>query len=207
LTGQMASADWDETQQAIEQGKQYYQTGDDVYRENIMAENLARIFESLPMGASVMVITGSAHSNLYAMDPFTGTVPCMAGQLRQRYGAALQARNLSAGVSYTRAGDTELGALAGGASTAAGRADRNRPALARGCRPRAFVRARGAYAAPRPPPATGEARPCSNCLTPVEEGRVCRAVYTPEDGSAQPPYYRADGATCGGTPATTGFAA
>ena len=44
LTGQMGSADWDETQQTIEQGKQYYQTGDDVYRENIMAENLARIF-------------------------------------------------------------------------------------------------------------------------------------------------------------------
>ena len=113
LTGQMGSADWDETQQTIEQGKQYYQTGDDVYRENIMAENLARIFESLPMGASVMVITGSAHSNLYAMDYNTGTVPCMAGQLRQKYGAALQARNLSDGINYTRAGDTQLVRLAG----------------------------------------------------------------------------------------------
>ena len=33
LTGQMGSADWDETQQTIEQGKRYYQTGDDAYRE------------------------------------------------------------------------------------------------------------------------------------------------------------------------------
>src|SRR5699024_7488330 len=64
LTGQMGSADWDEAQRVIEQGKQYYKTGDGAYRENCMAENLARAFEALPMGASVMVITGSAHSNL-----------------------------------------------------------------------------------------------------------------------------------------------
>ena len=138
LTGQMGSADWDETQQTIEQGKQYYQTGDDVYRENIMAENLARIFESLPMGASVMVITGSAHSNLYALDYNTGTVPCMAGQLRQRYGAALQARNLSAPVSYTRAGDTELVAPGGVDSTAVCLGEQDLTVLAPGARARAF---------------------------------------------------------------------
>ena len=109
----MGSADWDEAQRVIEQGKQYYKTGDGAYRENCMAENLARAFEALPMGASVMVITGSAHSNLYAMDYNTGTVPCMAGQLRQQYGAALQARNLSDGIDYTRAGDTQLVRLAG----------------------------------------------------------------------------------------------
>lgn len=207
LTGQMGSADWDETQQTIEQGKQYYQTGDDVYRENIMAENLARIFESLPMGASVMVITGSAHSNLYAMDPFTGTVPCMAGQLRQQYGAALQARNLSAGVSYTRAGDTELVALGGVDYTAVCLGEQDLTGLAPGYRSRAFWLVEGAYEAARALPATGEVLPCSNYLNPVEEGQVYRVVYTLEDGSAQTRYYRADGATYEGSPATTGFAA
>ena len=207
LTGQMGSADWDETQQTIEQGKQYYQTGDDVYRENIMAENLARIFESLPMGASVMVITGSAHSNLYAMDPFTGTVPCMAGQLRQQYGAALQARNLSAGVSYTRAGDTELMALGGVDYTAVCLGEQDLTGLAPGYRSRAFWLVEGAYEAARALPATGEVLPCSNYLNPVEEGQVYRVVYTLEDGSAQTRYYRADGATYEGSPATTGFAA
>ena len=206
-TGQMGSADWDETQQTIEQGKQYYQTGDDVYRENIMAENLARIFESLPMGASVMVITGSAHSNLYAMDPFTGTVPCMAGQLRQKYGAALQARNLSAGVSYTRAGDTELVALGGVDYTAVCLGEQDLTGLAPGYRSRAFWLVEGAYEAARALPATGEVLPCSNYLNPVEEGQVYRVVYTLEDGSAQTRYYRADGATYEGSPATTGFAA
>ena len=106
LTGQMGSADWDEAQRVIDQGKQYYQTGDNAYRENAMTENLTRAFEALPMGASVMVITGSAHSNLYAMDYYTGAVPCMANQLRQQYGAALVARNLSAGIDYARAGET-----------------------------------------------------------------------------------------------------
>ena len=207
LTGQMGSADWDETQQTIEQGKQYYQTGDDVYRENVMAENLARIFESLPMGASVMVITGSAHSNLYAMDPFTGTVPCMAGQLRQQYGAALQARNLSDGINYTRAGDTELVALGGVDYTAVCLGEQDLTGLAPGYRSRAFWLVEGAYEAARALPATGEVLPCSNYLNPVEEGQVYRVVYTLEDGSAQTRYYRADGATYEGSPATTGFAA
>ena len=207
LTGQMGSADWDEAQRVIEQGKQYYKTGDGAYRENCMAENLARAFEALPMGASVMVITGSAHSNLYAMDPLTGTVPCMAGQLRQRYGAALQARNLSAGVSYTRAGDTELVALSGVDYTAVCLGEQDLTGLAPGYRSRAFWLVEGAYEAARALPATGEVLPCSNYLNPVEEGQVYRVVYTLEDGSAQTRYYRADGATYEGSPATTGFAA
>ena len=206
LTGQMGSADWDEAQRVIEQGKQYYKTGDGAYRENCMAENLARAFEALPMGASVMVITGSAHSNLYAMDYNTGTVPCMAGQLRQQYGAALQARNLSAGVSYTRAGDIELVALGGVDYTAVCLGEQDLTGLAPGYRSRAFWLVEGAYEAARALPATGEVLPCSNYLNPVEEGQVYRVVYTLEDGSAQTRYYRADGATYEGSPATTSFA-
>ena len=117
--GQMGSADWDEAQRVIDQGKQYYQTGDNAYRENAMTENLTRAFEALPMGASVMVITGSAHSNLYAMDYYTGAVPCMANQLRQQYGAALVARNLSAGIDYARAGETAPVTLGGAESPSA----------------------------------------------------------------------------------------
>src|SRR5699024_7591789 len=47
LAGMMGSADWDVAQGVIEQGKQYYKTGDGAYRENCMAENLARAFEAL----------------------------------------------------------------------------------------------------------------------------------------------------------------
>ena len=206
LTGQMGSADWDETQQTIEQGKQYYQTGDDVYRENIMAENLARIFESLPMGASVMVITGSAHSNLYAMDYNTGTVPCMAGQLRQQYGAALQARNLSAGVSYTRAGDTELVVLGGVDYTAVCLGEQDLSSRLPGYQSRIFWLVEGAYEAACALPATGEFLPYDNYLNPVEEGQVYRIDYLLADGSTESRYYRADGTLWQGQPVTAGFA-
>ena len=206
LTGQMGSADWDETQQTIEQGKQYYQTGDDVYRENIMAENLARIFESLPMGASVMVITGSAHSNLYAMDYNTGTVPCMAGQLRQQYGAALQARNLSDGINYTRAGDTQLVRLAGTDYTAVCLGEQDLSSRLPGYQSRTFWLVEGAYEAACALPATGEFLPYDNYLNPVEEGQVYRVDYLLADGSAESRYYRADGTLWQGQPATAGFA-
>ena len=206
LTGQMGSADWDETQQTIEQGKQYYQTGDDVYRENIMAENLARIFESLPMGASVMVITGSAHSNLYAMDYNTGTVPCMAGQLRQQYGAALQARNLSDGIDYTRAGDTQLVRLAGTDYTAVCLGEQDLSSRLPGYQSRTFWLVEGAYEAACALPATGEFLPYDNYLNPVEEGQVYRVDYLLADGSAESRYYRADGTLWQGQPATAGFA-
>ena len=206
LTGQMGSADWDETQQAIEQGKQYYQTGDDAYRENIMAENLARIFESLPMGASVMVITGSAHSNLYAMDYNTGTVPCMAGQLRQQYGAALQARNLSDGIDYTRAGDTQLVRLAGTDYTAVCLGEQDLSSRLPGYQSRIFWLVEGAYEAACALPATGEFLPYDNYLNPVEEGQVYRIDYLLADGSTESRYYRADGTLWQGQPATAGFA-
>ena len=206
LTGQMGSADWDETQQTIEQGKQYYQTGDDVYRENIMAENLARIFESLPMGASVMVITGSAHSNLYAMDYNTGTVPCMVGQLRQQYGAALQARNLSDGIDYTRAGDTQLVRLAGTDYTAVCLGEQDLSSRLPGYQSRIFWLVEGAYEAACALPATGEFLPYDNYLNPVEEGQVYRIDYLLADGSTESRYYRADGTLWQGQPATAGFA-
>ena len=206
LTGQMGSADWDETQQTIEQGKQYYQTGDDAYRENIMAENLARIFESLPMGASVMVITGSAHSNLYAMDYNTGTVPCMVGQLRQQYGAALQARNLSDGIDYTRAGDTQLVRLAGTDYTAVCLGEQDLSSRLPGYQSRIFWLVEGAYEAACALPATGEFLPYDNYLNPVEEGQVYRIDYLLADGSTESRYYRADGTLWQGQPATAGFA-
>ena len=206
LTGQMGSADWDEAQRVIEQGKQYYKTGDGAYRENCMAENLARAFEALPMGASVMVITGSAHSNLYAMDYNTGTVPCMAGQLRQQYGAALQARNLSDGIDYTRAGDTQLVRLAGTDYTAVCLGEQDLSSRLPGYQSRTFWLVEGAYEAACALPATGEFLPYDNYLNPVEEGQVYRIDYLLADGSAESRYYRADGTLWQGQPATAGFA-
>ena len=50
-------------QEAIEQGKFFYEHSDDVYRENKMAENFIREFDRLT-GENVMGIYGGAHTGL-----------------------------------------------------------------------------------------------------------------------------------------------
>ena len=207
LTGQMGSADWDEAQRVIDQGKQYYQTGDNAYRENAMTENLTRAFEALPMGASVMVITGSAHSNLYAMDYYTGAVPCMANQLRQQYGAALVARNLSAGIDYARAGETAPVTLGGAEYTAVCLGEQDLTALSDQYLSRTYWLIPDSYAAAAALPADGTVLPHTEYISPVETGQVYRLDYLCADGSTVQWFYRADGALWQDIPVTTGFAA
>ena len=73
------------TKEVIEQGVHYYQTRDDAFRENKMAENFIREFDKLD-GESIMGIYGGAHTSFDTMDYKTGTVPSMAEQLKRRYG-------------------------------------------------------------------------------------------------------------------------
>ncbi len=67
---------------------------DDAYRENTMAENFIREFDSLN-GVNVMGIYGAAHTNIEAMAHNTNSVPCMANQLYQKYGDALHTEDLT----------------------------------------------------------------------------------------------------------------
>ena len=207
LTGQMGSADWQQTQQTIGQGRAYYQNNQDAaYRENMMAQNFARAFDALPAGSSVMAITGSLHSNLYTMDAFTGTTPCMANQLRQRYGDALVSRNLTAGVDYARAGETQTVTIGGQEYTAVCMGTQDLHAALPQFQSRTFWRVEGAAAAAAAQPATGDVLPASEYLGPVGEGEVYRIDYLFADGTLTPTYYRADGSVWQGRPATVGFA-
>lgn len=81
-------------QEAIEQGKYYYENSDDVYRESKMAENFIREVDNLS-GESVMGIYGGAHTGLDAMDYNTRSVPCMANQLKETYGNIIYSVDLS----------------------------------------------------------------------------------------------------------------
>lgn len=81
------------TQEAIEQGRYYYNKSDDVYRENKMVENFIREFDKLN-GESVMGIYGAAHTGLDALD-FSGSVPCMANQLKERYKEQIHTEDIS----------------------------------------------------------------------------------------------------------------
>jgi len=72
------------SQEVIEQGQYFYESSDDVYRENKITENFIRAFDSLN-DEKIMGIYGASHTGLNKMD-YTGKIPCMANQLEEHYG-------------------------------------------------------------------------------------------------------------------------
>lgn len=207
LTGQIGSEDWDQAQAVINQGKTYYQTGDEAYRENQMTANLIAAYEALPEGASVMVITGSAHSDLFKNDLYTGTTPCMANQLRQKYGSALIARNLTAGFDYSRAGAEAVLSLGGKEYTAVCLADQDLRGQFPLYQSRTFWLIQDAYQDVKSLPISGEILPYDNYPADLETGQVFAVDYRKTDGTAERRYYRADGTLWEGKPATAAFTA
>lgn len=204
LSGQMGSSDWALTQETIRQGKTYYQTQDNAFRENQMATNLINAFEALPDGTSILVITGSVHSNLYGMD-VSGTVPCLANQLRQAYGNAVIAWNYSAALDYTRSGQTAYIRMNGQLYSAVCLADQDLSDLLPGYRSRTFWLVSDAYEAVKNLPLTGDVLPYNNYPYPVQPGQVFVLDYALSDSSALRLFYRADGTICQGAPVTSGF--
>ncbi len=80
--------------EVMEQGQTFYETSDDVYRENKMTENFIREFDLLD-GEKIMGIYGASHTGLDELD-YTRQVPCMANQLKKHYGDIIYSENLSA---------------------------------------------------------------------------------------------------------------
>lgn len=76
----------------IEQGDRYYEDNDDVYRESMMVENFIREYDALG-GEKIMGIYGGMHVGVDALD-LTGTVPCMANQLKEHYGDVIYSHDL-----------------------------------------------------------------------------------------------------------------
>lgn len=81
------------TEEAIDQGRYFAQSFDDIYRENAMTMNFVREFDNL---GSIRVVGfyGVSHTNPEAMD-FTDSVPCMAKQLKRQYGETIYSRSIS----------------------------------------------------------------------------------------------------------------
>lgn len=88
------SQEYQLTEEAIAQGRAFYHEAKDadVYRENMMAENFIREFDSLT-GESVMGIYGNAHTGLYALNK-TKECDCMGKQLKARYGETITSEDL-----------------------------------------------------------------------------------------------------------------
>ena len=202
--GQQDSEQYRLARENIEQGETYYGVGynkgehDNVYRENTMAENFRRAYDALPEGTSIMGIYGDAHIWVYEKDYSTGTVPSMAGQLRETYGDDLHTLDLSFADDVSAVGTTETVTLNGKEYTAVNLG------ASQGMQ---FWQVLDAYEDVKDLPKAlhnfrCDAYPCS-----VENGEVFLIDTTLQDGTVERRYYRADDPEQARTPVTVGFTA
>lgn len=191
------------TQDAIAQGKHYYNNEDGTYRENKMAENFIREFDKL-IDENVMGIYGGAHTGLDAMDYNTQTIPCMANQLKQRYGDAVHASDLSwmakeiepVRIDKIKLNEKEYAAVYFGKQDLS---------WMEGYAYRAFWRLDNAYDDFKDKTITGDILPYDNYPMLIETGQVFVIDYTRKDGSVVRMYYRSDGGKWEGLLSTVEF--
>lgn len=183
-------------QAVIEQGKHYIVNSDDVYRENTMTENFIREFDALN-GEDVMGIYGAAHTDLNAMDFMTGTVPCMANQLKAYYGDIVHSEDFTS--------ITDIITIGGKEYTASYLRTEDMSSWSKEFISRDFWRLENAYDDLKSYPKTGDWLPYDNYLQPVETGQVFVIDYTKTDGTVLRTYQRSDGAIVEDKPSTEEF--
>ena len=191
--------------EAIAQGKYYHEHSQNVYRENKMAENFIREFDNLG-GENVMGIYGGAHTGLDAMDYSTSSVPCMANQLKERYGDAVYSEDLTWLAKDMEPYRADIIKVNGKAYEASyfGKQDLT------GFKDydyRKFWRLKNAYDDFKDNPKTGAVLPYSNYPMLIETGQVFVTDLAKTDGSVIRMYYRSDGYVWNGTPSTEEFTA
>lgn len=200
-TGQNDSQQYHFAQAAVEQGKQYYASGDQAYRENAMAQNFIDAYERIG-GEAVIGLYGAAHTGLDAMN-FDGSADSMAKQLRSRYGDVVASEVLLPVVEPLRTDTIELGGQTYEASYFGQQSLRG---LFEGYDFREFWRLENAYDDVKDCPKTGDMLPYSNYPMPVETGQVFVIDYHMLDGTVNRMYYRSDGNLFGsGQPTTEQF--
>jgi hypothetical protein len=191
------------TQEAIEQGKYYYENSDDVYRENKLAENFIREFNNLN-GESVMGIYGGAHTGLDAMDYNTGSVPCMAKQLKKAYRKIIHSEDLSEltkDIEPTRVDTITVN----GKDYEASYFGKQDLSGFKDYAYREFWRLENAYNDFKDKSKKGDTLPYNNYPMLIETGQVFIIDYAKTDGSLERTYYRSDGNSWNGMPATEEF--
>lgn len=186
-----------------EQGKEYYRTQDDIYREDAMAENFIRAFDALE-GESVMGIYGAAHTGLEGVVEPGSAHPCMAAQLADRYGDALHTEDLSWMADLPQRVDTIT--VAGKAYEASYFGQEDISGWSDTVISRACWRLEGAYEDFKDCPEAGDVLPYDNYPMQIQAGEVFVIDYTRKDGTVERVYYRSDpGIQWQGKPATEAF--
>lgn len=186
------------TQENIEQGQYYNRNSDDAYRENKMAENFIREFDMLE-NESVMGIYGAAHTDPDAMD-YTYSVPCMANQLKTKYGDDLYSEDLS---SIGKAVETITVDGKDWQALYYGKQDIS--SLLIEYVYREFWRLENAYEDFKDKPKTGDVLPYNNYSMPIKKGQVFVIDYIKADQSVVRKYYRSDGNMLDTMPITEEF--
>ena len=180
-------------QQCFEQGKHYYTTGDEVYRENAMVENFLRAYaghEDEP----VMGIYGSAHTGIGALS-YTGETDSMATQLYAVLGDALRSEDLSPLAKEIEPYMSEEVAVGKRTYTAYYYGQESLSATFPQYRRREFWRLEGAYDDMAKAKKTGDVLPADNYPMRVEAGQVYMIDYLLTDGTTQRVFMRCDGDT------------
>ncbi len=190
------------TKEAIAQGKQYYRSSDDVYRENTMVENFIREFDKLS-GESIMGIYGASHTGLESQN-FYNTVPSMANQLKEHYGNIISSEDLSSWaknidpyrIDVIQVQGKEYEAMYFGQQDLLEFEDYAH---------REFWRLENAYDDFMDNPKTGDVLPYNNYPMMIATGQVFVIDYTKTDGSVIRMYYRSDGVVWNDMPSTEEF--
>lgn len=190
------------TQEAIEQGKYYYEHSDDVYRENMMVENFIREFDKLG-NENIMGIYGAAHTGLADMD-FTNAVPCMANQLKKRYGDNIYSEDLSKLAKEIDPERIDTINVAGKEYEALYFGKQDLPKFKEYAY-REFWRLENAYEDFQGNPKTQDHLPEDNYPMRIDIEQVFVIDYTKTDGSIIRMYYRSDGDKWGDMLATVEF--
>jgi hypothetical protein len=177
--------------ESIDQGRKYYGNGnkDYAFRENIMAENFLREYELLN-GADIMGIFGIAHTDVKGMGWNASNVPCMANQLKTKYGDALQTIDIS---KLMNPYSTTVITLNNKEYTASFFGKEDLSQKLKDYEYREIWRVEDAYTDFKDYPTTGNVLPYKEYPMDIENGQVFKINYKLKDGTYRLEYHRSDG--------------
>ncbi|WP_342561387.1 hypothetical protein NST84_17140 [Paenibacillus sp. FSL R7-0345] len=203
--GLTESEEYTLTKEAIQQGRLYYKNDDNEYRENKMTENFIREVDKLG-NESIMGIYGSAHTVLDGIAYGTDSLPCMANQLRERYGENIFSEDLSwmtkdiepSRVDYITLKGKEYAASYFGKQDLTGFKDYDHLE---------FWRLENAYEDVKTLPLVENYLPYDNYPMLIETGQVFVIDCYKTDGSVEREYYLSGGQVWNGLSSTQQFTA
>ena len=179
----------DLTRAVIKQGGHYNSTRDDIYRENMMAENFIAAFDALD-GQSIVGFYGAAHTRLDSM-AFYGGVENMATQLQAHYGDIITSVDLSP-LAFPPQRTDEF-TINGKTYTASYFGEQDISQWSELYVSRRFWRLEDAYDDFKDMTKTGQVAPYGEYPMPVELNQVFLIEYTLASGTIVHQFYRSDG--------------